>query len=78
VDRAQLTTTPLQLWFVRVAFACAAAQLTNLLWFAAPAQSQFVATAARAAATSLASAPVESHFAAPRCARGSDLAHAHP
>jgi hypothetical protein len=68
VDRAaQLTTNPLQLWFIRVAFACAAAHLTNVPWFAAPAQSQ-VATAARAAATSAASAPVGSHFAALCCA----------
>jgi hypothetical protein len=49
---AQLTTNPLQLWFIRVAFACPAAQLTNAPWFAAPAQLQCRATAARAAATS--------------------------
>jgi hypothetical protein len=69
VDRAaHLTTTPLQLLFVSVAFACFAAHLTNWPWLGAPAQSQFAATAARAAATSLASAPVGSHFAVLRCA----------
>ena len=64
---AQLTTNPMQLRFVRVAFAFPAAQLTNSPWFLAPVQSH-AATAARAAATSVASAPVGSHFAALRCA----------
>jgi hypothetical protein len=79
VDRAaQLVTNPLQLWFSSVAFACLAAQLTNLPWLAAPAQSQFAATAARAAATSAASAPVGSHLASLRCAQSmtSDIATA--
>jgi hypothetical protein len=77
---AHLVTNPLQLLFASVAFAWSEAQRTNSPWFAAPAQSQFAATAARAAATSAASAPVGSHLASLRCAQSmtSDTASAPP
>jgi hypothetical protein len=63
---AHFTTAPRQLGFVSVARACSLAQLTYSPCLAAPAQSQFAAIAARAAATSAASAPVGSHLASLR------------
>src|SRR5262245_37716224 len=66
---AHLVTAPRQLWFASVFLACSVAQLTYSPWFVAPAQSQFAAIAARAAATSAASAPAGSHLASLRCAQ---------
>lgn len=65
VERAaQRATAPTQRWFASVAFAVARAQRTYAPWLELPAQSQVAAIAARAAATSAASAPAGSHRAA--------------
>src|SRR5262249_59161943 len=61
---AHFTTAPLQLLLTRTSCACCEAQLTYAPWLAEPVQSQLRATAARAAATSTASAPCASHLAA--------------
>jgi hypothetical protein len=67
VERAaHLLTALAQLLFWRTAFACCAAQLTYAPWLVTSLQSQFLATAARAVATSdLSGSTVGSHFAWP-------------
>jgi len=70
---AHLVTAPLQLWLTSVPLACSVAHLTYWPWFVAPAQSQFAAIAACAAATSAASAPVASHLASLRCAQSKTI-----
>jgi hypothetical protein len=71
VDRAaHFTTAPLQLGFVvcNAVFAAPVAHFTYWPWFVKLSQGHAAATAARAAATLPASAPVTSHFAALCCA----------